>query len=252
MWGTKITRGDLSEEPSAIGLLTRRIAQASPLGESEQQLLAASLGHSRIYPAKSEISVMHDGQPHPKLIVSGWASRERVLRNGRRQLLSLLLPGDLIGNWSMEGALDLEETVAVSDVLVVSLERLMRGIEESPEQYPGIIGGLSALRLSEERRLLEHMARLGLPAPQRLANLLIELFARCQEVGITQGNSFVMPLGQEELSNALGLSLVHMNRVIGDLKARKLISMRAGLLTIEDAQGLALLAGSPSASGTAG
>jgi CRP-like cAMP-binding protein len=235
------------EPPGALfsmDLLARRLAEVCPLSKAERELLLQRQQHPRSYCAGSVMSDERVKRTQPKLIVSGWACRERVLHNGRRQLLSILLPGDLIGNCSEQRALDLVEIVAISDVRLMNIAEFVRTVEEDPDRYTGIIDGLSALRFSEERRLLDHMVRLGSqPALQRIAGFILELFQRCRAIGFVSGGSFVMPLTQEMVGDALGLSVVHVNRVMRQLKADHLIDLHAGIFRIQDAAGLALAAG---------
>lgn len=228
----------------SMDLLARRLAQVCPLSSVERDLLLQRQQQPRSYCAGTMITDNRFRRSQPKLIVSGWACRECILGNGRRQLLSILLPGDLIGNWSEERALDLVEVVAISDVRLIDIAGFLRAIEEDPERYTGIADGLSALRFSEERRLLDHMVRLGSqPALQRIAGFILELFQRCRVIGFVSGGSFVMPLTQEMVGDALGLSLVHVNRVMRQLKTNHLIDLHSGIFRIQDLAGLALAAG---------
>lgn len=234
---------DLPKTLFSMELLTRRLAALGPLSEHERALLLNWQQHSKYYMAGSEMSGASDGTPRPKLIISGWACHERILPNGRRQLLSILLPGDLIGSCINQRALDLVEVVAISNVRVINVAGLLRVIEEHPDEYTGIVRGLSLLRICEERRLLDHMVRLGSqPALQRIAGFLLELYQRCRVIGYVSAGSFVMPLTQEMLGNALGLSVVHVNRVMRQLKANQLIDLHGGIVKIRDVTGLARIA----------
>src|ERR1700754_998737 len=118
----------------SIELLTRRLAAVSPLGDQERALLLGWQQHSKSYLAGSEISGTQAQQPRPKLIISGWACRERIMPNGRRQLLSILLPGDLIDCCVNQRALDLVEVVAISNVRVMNVAGLLRIVEEHPSE----------------------------------------------------------------------------------------------------------------------
>lgn len=230
----------------SMDLLTRRLAALSPLSEHERALLLNCQQHFKCYMAGSEISGTQDQIQRPKLIISGWACRERIMANGRRQLLSILLPGDLIGGCVNQRALDLVEIVAISNVRVMNVAGLFRAVEEHPDEYPGIARGISLLRFCEERRLLDHMVRLGSqPALQRIAGFLLELFQRCRVIGYVSAGSFVMPLTQEMLGSALGLSVVHVNRVMRQLKANHLIDLHGGIVKVLDVTGLAQVADLP-------
>ena len=230
----------------SMDLLIRRLAALSPLSESERALLLNWQPHSKCYMAGSEMVGAPDQAPRPRLSVSGWACRERIMPNGRRQLLAILLPGDLIGGCANQRALDLVEVVAISNVRVVNIAGLLRAVDEHPDEYSGIARGLSLLRFCEERRLIDHMVRLGSqPALQRIAGFLLELFQRCRVIGYVSAGSFVMPLTQEMLGNALGLSVVHVNRVMRQLKTNRLIDLHGGIVKILDVSGLARIADLP-------
>lgn len=200
--------------------------------------------HPRIHAAGTVITDTLSGREWPKVIVSGWACRERFRPNGRRQLLSLLLPGDLVGNGRGQRALDLLEVGAITAVQMVSIAGIVRAVEKEPGRYAGIEAGLIALRWLEERYLLEQLIRLGLQsAVQRLAGFLFELFWRCRAIGLANGKSFAMPLTQVMLGDAVGVSHVHVQRVMGELKEQGLVSVHSGICQVEDETGLARAAG---------
>jgi len=226
-----------------IQLLARRLAALTPLAREERALLLKWQRPSRCYMAGAQMFGAQNPQHHPKLIVSGWACRERISANGKRQLLSILLPGDLIHGCANRRALDEVEVVAISNVHVMNISGILREVEEHPEHYAGIARGLSLMSLADEERFLDHMVRLGSqPAPQRIAGFVIELYQRCRLIDYVSACSFVMPLTQELLGNALGLSVVHVNRVMRQLKAEQLIDLHGGILKIMDVAGLARLA----------
>jgi len=230
----------------SMDLLARRLAALSPLSDHERSLLLNCQQHCKCNVAGSEISGGPDHLQPASLIISGWACRERVMANGRRQLLAILLPGDLIGGCMNQRALDLVEIVAISNVRILNVAGLLRAVDQQPDEYPGIARGISLLRFCEERRLLDHMVRLGSqPALQRVAGFLLELFQRCRSIGYVSAGSFVMPLTQEMLGSALGLSVVHINRVVRQLKADHLIDLHGGIVKVLNVTGLARVADLP-------
>lgn len=223
------------------------------LSEREHTLLLEGQAHLHAYAAGTLVGGAESAREWPLLILSGWACRERIRPNGRRQLLSILLPGDLIGNSEGRRALDMVEIAAITDVKLVSLANVVDTVRENPEDYPGIVEGLVALRCAEERYLLDQLVRLGTQsAVQRIAGFMLEMFQRCREIGFVTGNSFVMPLTQEMLGDAVGVSVVHVNRVVGELKERHLIEWHSGILVVRDLAGLALAAGSETVRSAAG
>jgi len=167
-----------------------------------------------------------------------------MLPNGRRQILSILLPGDLIGHAGPESGLAAADVTAIDTVCVKDIEPVVRSVQERPDGYPRIAAAIEEKRLADELRLLDHMVRLGSQtALQRLAGLLLELFRRCSAAGLVTGNSFVFPLTLEMLGEAAGLSTVHTSRVLTRLRGTGIVGLHAGIATIADEAALAGLAG---------
>ena len=95
----------------------------------------------------------------------------------------------------------------------------------------------------DELLLRDQIVRLGVQtAYERMAHLFLELFIRMRTVGLTQHHTFTMPLTQEMLGNALGLSVIHINRTLQRLRGEKLLEFRSGIATILDEEKLKAVA----------
>jgi CRP-like cAMP-binding protein len=157
------------------------------------------------------------------LVVQGWAARTKTLRNGSHSIMAYLIPGDLCDlQVSLLSVMDHSIRTlspcriafipreAISDLLLRS-ETLGRALWWST--------------LLDEAILREWIVMLGhRPADQRVAHLLCEMLLRSRAVGLTQDDSFELPLTQEELGESMGLSTVHINRTLQDLRGQGLIS----------------------------
>ena len=217
----------------------------SSLNDDERALLLSPHLATRAFRAGSYLYLATTPRPRVAVILSGWARRERVLPNGRRQILSVLLPGDLVGHASRESALASADITAIDNVTLKDIEPIIRCVHEHPDRFNGISDALEEKRLAEELRLLDHMVRLGSqPALQRMAGFLLELFKRCSAAGLVTGSSFALPLTLEMLGEAVGLSTVHTSRVLARLRGTGIAILHAGIATISDATALADLAGS--------
>jgi hypothetical protein len=206
--------------------------------------LVLSLGEQpKPHAAGTSICPHEDGSPHTRLIVGGWAGRPRILPDGRRQILGLLLPGDMMGDRGDRRPLALNPVVALTPVRTIGIGRLVQAVRTQPGDYPGILRALSAIDRNEEMALLDHIVRLGCQsALQRMAHLLLELHHRLSSIGFVHNGTFPMPLTQDTLGELLGLSLVHVNRIVSQLRRSKLATMRGGVVTVNDFARLALLA----------
>lgn len=171
----------------------------------------------------------------PRLILSGWACRQRTLADGQRQIFGFLLPGDGLGLGAEPRPLDETTTVALTRVECVDAVMLREILSLQDPRHDRLRRALVAARRYEDVCLLNHVVRLGRQsALARIGHLLLELRDRLQRAGLCSADRMHLPLTQETLADALGLSLVHVSRTLGQMKRSRLISMQNGWLTILD------------------
>lgn len=191
---------------------------------------------------KREELVVHGSEFRNLCFVKdGYAIRYRLLRSGRRQILKLILPGDVIGFPVSFFDRSTCAVVAVSELTyaVCSFDAYVRLCYEQPQF--GLV--LSWLAAQEAATYAEHIVNLGRRTPiERLAHLLLEIHARLLEVERADEESFDLPFSQEVMADALGLSVPHLNRVIQQLRAEKLITSNARFVELTDLAGLQRLA----------
>jgi CRP-like cAMP-binding protein len=147
------------------------------------------------------------------ILVSGWAARQRRLPDGRRQILKLILPGDVCGLFASTQPAD--PPVALTQTRVAAVAFAANAASEGPTR---------AILEFEEWCLFNQLMRLGaMTAKERMAHLLLELYHRLAAVKLARDWSFEMPLTQEQLADVLGLSSVHINRTLQTLRREALI-----------------------------
>ena len=218
----------------------RRLLALGDLSDSELDLLRGLGDRREQRTPGEEIAPEGPDAIRPQLIVSGWACRERVLADGRRQIINVLLPGDGIGLRRHPGgelaavrALTALETIDASCVA----EAVCAG------RAPGIAGALEAAENLEHLLLLDQLVRLGRQtAYERVAHFLLELQRRLEVVQLGDRQRFPMPLTQEILADALGLSIVHVNRTLQQLRREGLIELHSGVAILLDRDRLADIA----------
>ena len=179
-----------------------------------------------------------------RLMVSGWACRVRDTPWGGRQILDFVLPGDSIGLSINPPLGGLYRIVALTRGFSVNATGLRDLIRDDPMGHPA----LRAACLREERvravRILDHTARLGgVSATQAMAHLLLELRRRLAEVDLLQGDRFPMPLSQEALHEALGITVTQVYRILTQLRRDGLIRLGPGWAEIKSPEALAEFAG---------
>ena len=175
------------------------------------------------------------------LIADGIAIRFRILRDGQRQILNFLLPGDFAGFTScrFDNALHSVRMLTPGVVAAVQITRLLGLFETHPQQAAKLFWSIAA----ETAILSEHLIAVGRrPALERIAHLLLELHARLHEVGLADKDCYRLPLTQEMISDALGLSIPYVNRLLQQLRHDGLVTLKDQLVVIENRGELAALA----------
>ena len=224
-------------------LLLYRLRSIVALAANEIELVLSLGEQPKVHAAGTAICPHEDGSPHPRLIVSGWGCRPRILPDGRRQMLGLLLPGDLMGDRGHRRPLAMNPVVTLTQVRTIGVGRLINAARDLPEQYPNLVRALATFERGEETGLIDHVVRLGCQnAIERMGHLLLELHQRLQTIGFVHDGSFPMPLTQDTLGELLGLSLIHINRTVAQLRREKLVTIRSGVVAVHDFPRLALLA----------
>ena len=175
------------------------------------------------------------------VLLDGIAIRYRVLHDGRRQILNVVLPGDFIGfpacffETALYTIAALSETV-VSWVPFATLFGLF-------QRYPRLAATLFCTFSCETAMYAEHLIDVGRrTALERVAHFLLELLIRLQAIGLADERTFRMPLTQELVADALGLSMPHVNRTLRQLREDRLVSVDGPNVVIEDIEGLTALA----------
>lgn len=167
------------------------------------------------------------------LILSGWACRYKHLEDGRRQIISFLLPGDICDSHVFVLRQMDHSIGSLTPVTFAQVSR--RRVEEITLKHPRITEALWWDSLVGAAIQREWIVSLGQrDALERMAHLMCELFLRLRAVGLTEGDSCDLPLTQAGLADAMGLSVVHVNRTLQELRATKLIILKGRTLTIPD------------------
>jgi CRP-like cAMP-binding protein len=167
------------------------------------------------------------------LLVEGFACRYKLLADGRRQIMSFHIPGDIPDLQSLH-----------LKVMDHSLGTLVRckvafihhdAVRDLTRRCPRIADALWRDTLIDAAVFREWMIGMGRrSAYTRIAHLLCELLVRLRSVGLANGHDIEMPITQAELGDSLGLSTVHVNRVLQELRGDGLITLRGRFLSVQD------------------
>ena len=212
--------------------VSRKLSRFVKLSAEDIHTLESVVGERVVrYGPREDIIQEGDKPDHCTVLISGWACRYKVLEDGRRQIVAILIPGDICdyGSFLMSR---LDHSIGTLSPLTCG--RVPRDrFDEFSREYPHISQAFLLDTLAAFAIQREWAVNLGQrDAFERLAHLFCELFLRLRAVGLTNGNSCEWPLTQSDLGEAAGISSVHVNRTIQELRAQNLVEVGGKALTI--------------------
>jgi CRP-like cAMP-binding protein len=201
--------------------------------DDKQALQTLASGRVRKLEAREDVIREGANAQGVSLILSGWASRYKTLEDGRRQTTSYLIPGDIC-DLNIFILREMDHSIGTLTPLVyadISREQ----IEAMSDAHPRIAEALRWDTLVQAAIQREWIVNLGQrTAVERVAHLFCEMYYRLRVVGLTRPNGYTFPPTQAELADATGLSTVHVNRTLQDMRAVGLIRLRGREITIPD------------------
>ena len=175
------------------------------------------------------------------LLESGWVARTRLLEDGRRQIMTVFLPGDLMGIRSMllERQPETIECLTDARVRTIDHKRLLELVAQDHAVSVRVMFQLG----EDERRLHNWVAALGRGhADERIAALLLDLRGRLHQAGMANGGGFQLRMTQQEIADHLGLTLVHVNRVLRRLREAGIVTVQRRVVIVDEMARLSQLA----------
>ncbi|WP_134495982.1 Crp/Fnr family transcriptional regulator [Microvirga pakistanensis] len=213
--------------------LIRKFEQFDRISDRERQLLEEIIVRQRAVSRGEDMLREGDRPTESTVLITGFAVRYSLLRNGKRQITALHVPGDFVDLHSFLVKKMDHAVMAITPCTVGMVpHETLHGISESHPHLARLLAVNIAVDGAIHRQWIVAMGRRS--ALEHTAHLLCELFLRLQVVGLTEGYSFKLPLTQAELGDSLGLSTVHVNRVLQDLRKENLITWRGETVVITD------------------
>lgn len=211
----------------------RRLLNFARLEPDDTDALCALLSRSIEFPTNGDLVV--EGVPTTSnyVIERGWACSYKLLRDGRRQILGFLLPGDYTAAAEVLSGCPTCSVLALTPVFarpcpITSLVAM----RESSVHFRQALDRALQLNIATLRDHLVNIGRRN--AYQRLSYLILELHYRLRLVGLAEEAAYDMPITQEMVADALGLSNVHVNRTLRRLSDDSIANLTGGRLTIGD------------------
>jgi CRP-like cAMP-binding protein len=213
--------------------LLRQLEVHAKLPEEDCKLILNLPHRQRRADAGSYLVREGDVPTHCTVLASGYAYRQKVTGDGSRQIMAVCIPGDAIDLQNMfldvsDHAVQMLTQGRVADVPRDALQDLVL-------HRPAIGSAIIQLTLIEASILREWVVNVGRrDARQRIAHLLCEFAVRLEIRGLTTDGGFELPMTQEQLADATGLTSVHVNRVLKGLEADGLISRKRRYIQFDD------------------
>jgi CRP-like cAMP-binding protein len=228
-------------ETSVVSRFMRKLESFTELSEQERLLLTHAVAQTRDFGPHEDVFREGEAVLTMNIVLAGFACRQKMLPDGRRQILGYLLPGDICDahvllNRRIDHTIS---TVTAAKVGIVARDAL----SDLVARYPGVMRALWWVTLVDEAIMREWLINVGQrTALERLAHFFCEIFVRLQAVGLTDRDTCELPVTQAQLADTLALSTVHVNRTLRELRHANLISVRAKSLVIHDFESLKSIA----------
>lgn len=220
-----------------VSPLALQLAVFTRLTKDDREALAAATSNAREVAPRRDLIREGERPKAAHLVLSGWGCRYKTLPDGRRQILAFLLPGDCCGRnafllGEMDHGIAAITRMRIAEVTREEMEALMLG-------HQRIAQALRWEQLVQESIQREWTLNIGQrTAYERIAHLLTELFVRLRIVGMTQEDGCDFPLTQTDIADASGLTAVHVNRTVQELRREGLVELQHKRLRIPDLEGL--------------
>jgi CRP-like cAMP-binding protein len=216
-----------SEKDVAGSVMVKRIGSVVDLTEPVRNRIRKSAGRCERRAKGTLLTEQGDVGRKSCFLLSGWALRQVYLADGRRQIFGFVLPGDPLEPFGCLGSVSHEGILAVTSVDLVDIGRALGAdlprCSDELDQFEFLIAREQLGYIRNQIR------RLGCQnAYQRVAHFLLELHDRLSAVGMVVDGSFALPLTQEMMGDALGLSVVHVSRMLKQLREADLIDIADG------------------------
>ena len=219
----------------------RKMAAFVSLSQDDLGVMSEIYKRRRKFPVGRDMVFQGQKDQAAYVLASGWVCSYKLLPGGSRQIVDFQIPGDFLGLRSVlfrtadHNALPITP-VEASEVLASDL---MTAFTNTPRLATAVLWAASR----DEAMVVEHLVSVGRrTATERTAHFLLELGARLKLVGMADKTGFKCPLSQYLLADSLGLSAVHINRVLRELREENLLTFQRGQVTFDNYESLVALA----------
>ncbi len=219
----------------------RKLAAFVALSADDISTMSDLYKRRRKFPVGRDMVYQGQKNQAAYIIASGWVCSYKLLPGGSRQIVDFQIPGDFLGLRSVLFRTADHNALPITPVEASEVQStdLLAAFTQTPRLATAVMWAASR----DEAMVVEHLVSLGRrSATERTAHFLLELGARLRLVGLGDKTGYKCPLSQYLLADALGLSAVHINRVLRELREANLMTFQKGKVTFDDYDGLVRLA----------
>jgi CRP-like cAMP-binding protein len=218
---------------ASLDLLFKRIELHGGISEDEKAILAAAVDRTLSVQAKQDIVREGERPKQCTVLLSGFVVRYRLIPSGGRQITAVHVPGDFIDLQSFSLKLMDHSLGALTECYLATMPHT--ALMQITETQPHLTRALWKLSLLDSALHREWIVAMGaMPSRSHLAHLFCEMYLRLESVGLAGDYTFHFPITQDELADTLGISPVHVNRVLQELRAEGVIQFDGKVGTILD------------------
>ncbi|MDR7038624.1 MULTISPECIES: Crp/Fnr family transcriptional regulator [Methylobacterium] len=229
-----------SASNAELAPLIRKLESIATLSDEARQAVHALPMAVRVVEPRQDLARDKDKPAHCCVLLTGWAYRYKLLDEGRRQILSFHVPGDIPDLQSLHLHVMDHSLATVTQCRVGLIPH--EGLRALCLRFPDAAFALWRDTLIDAAIFREWMIGIGRRnAHSRIAHIFCEMYVKLQAVGLAENHRCAWPVTQTDLGDALGLSNVHVNRVLQDLRAQGLIGPQDRDLVILDWDALSAL-----------
>lgn len=228
--------------PLMSNMFVRKLNSLADLSAADIAALEEVTANPREFQPRQDMIREGDETGPMFVVLEGWACRYKILPNGTRQIMAFLMPGDAC-DLHIKLLAEMDHSIqAITKAIVATVCR--DDMERMMDTHRNIAKAMYSSQLVDEGIMRAWIVSMGRrSSTERVAHLMCELYLRARTLGLTDSGAFALPLSQLVLADALGMTAVHINRVLKDLRLAGTMALKRGSVCILDPVKLVQIAG---------
>ncbi|RYG89572.1 MAG: Crp/Fnr family transcriptional regulator [Alphaproteobacteria bacterium] len=220
----------------------KKLSGLAEITDEDASALEKATARPRRYVARQDL-IREGDEPGPMFVVlEGWVCRYKILPSGTRQIMAFLMPGDAC-DLHIKLLAEMDHSIqAITTAMVATVSR--GDMQAMMHKHPNVASAMYSAQLIDEGIMRAWIVSMGRRSSvERVAHLVCELYLRARSIGLAGEGEFALPLSQLVLADALGMTAVHINRVLKELRLAGAMALKRGSVIILDPIKLVQIAG---------